>query len=164
LGVMSSERSAIEEAAMTLMNDNFSQLGLGIKVLTVKLQNIVPPAGVQDAFEDVNRASQDAERYISEGKEAYKREIPLAKGKADQQIQIAEGYAVERINQAHGDVARFNAVYQEYRKAPAVTKERLYLETIEQVFNTNDKTLLIDGKLNNVLPIKNLDLKKGGKE
>ena len=164
LGVMSSERSAIEEAAMTLMNDNFSQLGLGIKVLTVKLQNIVPPAGVQDAFEDVNRASQDAERYISEGKEAYKREIPLAKGKADQQIQIAEGYAVERINQAHGDVARFNAVYQEYRKSPAVTKERLYLETIEQVFNTNDKTLLIDGKLNNVLPIKNLDLKKGGKE
>jgi len=164
LDVMSSERSAIEEAAKVLMNENFNQLGLGIRVSTVKLQNIVPPAGVQDAFEDVNRASQDAERYISEGKEAYKREIPLAKGKADQQIQIAEGYAVERINQAHGDVARFNAVYQEYRKSPAVTKERLYLETLEQVFNANDKTLLIDGKLNNVLPIKNLDLKKGAAE
>jgi len=161
---MGSARSSIEEAATELMNENFNQFGLGIKVITVRLQNIVPPVGVQDAFEDVNRASQDAERYINEGKEAYKKEIPLAQGKAEQQIQSAEGYAVKRVNQARGDVARFNAVYAEYRKSPQITKERLYLETMEHVFGAKQNPLLIDGKLTNVLPIKNLDGKKGGEQ
>lgn len=164
LDVMGSARSSIEEAATELMNENFNQFGLGIKVITVRLQNIVPPVGVQDAFEDVNRASQDAERYINEGKEAYKKEIPLAQGKAEQQIQSAEGYAVKRVNEARGDVARFNAVYAEYRKSPQITKERLYLETMEHVFSAKQNPLLIDGKLTNVLPIKNLDGKKGGEQ
>ena len=164
MDVMGSARSSIEEAATELMNENFNQFGLGIKVITVRLQNIVPPVGVQDAFEDVNRASQDAERYINEGKEAYKKEIPLAQGKAEQQIQSAEGYAVKRVNQARGDVARFNAVYAEYRKSPQITKERLYLETMEHVFSAKQNPLLIDGKLTNVLPIKNLDGKKGGEQ
>ncbi len=155
LDVMGSERTAIETAALDTMNDNFRTLGLGINVIGVKLQNIVPPTGVQDAFEDVNKASQDMERYINEGKEAYNREIPLAKGKADQEIQVAEGYAVERVNKAKGDVARFTAVYDEYKKAPDITRERLYLETMKEVFTTNGTTL-IDSNLENMLPIKNL--------
>ena len=146
------------------MNENFEQLGLGIKIITVRLQNIVPPVGVQDAFEDVNRANQDAERYINEGKEAYNKEIPLAQGKADQKLKVAEGYAIERINQAKGDVARFNAVYEEYRKAPGVTKQRLYLETMEQVFGASDQAVLIDDKITNMLPIKNLTEKKGAEQ
>lgn len=156
LDVMGSERTAIETAALDTMNENFKTLGLGINVIGVKLQNIVPPTGVQDAFEDVNKASQDMERYINEGKEAYNREIPLAKGKADQEIQVAEGYAVERVNKAKGDVARFTAVYDEYKKAPEITRERLYLETMKQVFTT-DGTTLIDSNLENMLPIKNLN-------
>lgn len=156
LNVMGSERSTIEEKALELMNENFKSLGLGINVITVRLQNIVPPAGVQDAFEDVNKASQDMERFINEGKEAYNSEIPLAQGKADQQIQIAEGYAIERVNKAKGDVARFNAVYQEYLRAPQITRERLYLETMESIFKTKDNSTLIDKNLENVLPIKTL--------
>ncbi len=155
LDVMGSERTAIETSALDTMNDNFRALGLGINVIGVKLQNIVPPTGVQDAFEDVNKASQDMERYINEGKEAYNREIPLAKGRADQELQVAEGYAVERVNKAKGDVARFTSVYQEYKKAPAITRERLYLETMKEVFTSNDTTL-IDSNLDNMLPIKNL--------
>ena len=157
LSVMGSERSNIENLAQEMMNENFNSLGLGISVIAVKLQNIVPPEGVQDAFEDVNKASQDLERYINEGKEAYNREIPLAQGKADQQIQIAEGYAVERVNKAKGDVARFKAVYEEYKMAPAITKERLYLETMEEIFKSGEGTTLIDDKLDNMLPIKNLN-------
>mgnify|MGYP000909115667 CR=1 FL=1 len=156
LDVMGSERSTIEEKSLELMNENFKSLGLGINVITVRLQNIVPPAGVQDAFEDVNKASQDMERFINEGKEAYNSEIPLAQGKADQQIQIAEGYAIERVNKAKGDVARFNAVYQEYLRAPQITRERLYLETMESVFKTKENSTLIDKNLENVLPIKTL--------
>ncbi|MBO7485249.1 MAG: FtsH protease activity modulator HflK, partial [Spirochaetaceae bacterium] len=105
LDIMGSERSAIQNAALDLMNDNFQQLGLGITVNTVRLQNIVPPAGVQDAFDDVNKAIQDMNRFINEGKEAYNAEIPKAKGEADQQILIAQGYAAERVNKAKGDVA-----------------------------------------------------------
>ncbi len=156
LDVMGNERSAIESQALDLMNENFRQLGLGINVLTVRLQNIVPPTAVQTAFEDVNMAIQDMNRFINEGKEAYNSEIPRAQGNADRQIQVAQGYAVERVNKALGDVARFNSVYEEYSKAPSVTRKRLYIETMEEIFNSQEKPTLIDGQLDNVLPVKTL--------
>ncbi len=159
LDVMGRERSNIESNAVEMMNKQFQNLGMGINVFAVKLQNIVPPSGVQDAFEDVNKAIQDMNRFINEGKESYNAEIPRAQGEADRQIQIAEGYASERVNRAKGDVARFNSVYEEYRKAPAITRQRLYLETMEEIFNTqakDKKPSLIDGELDNVLPIKDL--------
>ncbi len=155
LAVMGSERANIENQALDMMNENFKSLGLGINVIAVKLQNIVPPSGVQDAFEDVNKAIQDMNRFINEGKEAYNAEIPKAQGEADKLVQIAEGYAAERVNRAKGDAARFNFVYDEYRKAPRVTKDRIYLETMTEVFGA-DKPTVIDGKLNNVLPVKAL--------
>ncbi len=164
LDVMGAERSSIENLAQQMMNDNFSQLGLGINVIAVKLQNIVPPSGVQDAFEDVNKAIQDMNRFINEGKEAYNAEIPKAQGEAEQKVQVAEGYASERVNMALGDVARFNSVYDEYRRAPRVTKDRIYLETMEEIFNSETKPTVIDGKLNNVLPIKTLSSQNSQKE
>ncbi len=156
LSIMGSERNSIETKGLELMNSNYKQLGLGIKVNTVKLQNIVPPKGVQDAFEDVNKSIQDMNRLINEGKEAYNAEIPKAQGEADQTILVAQGYATERVNKAKGDVSRFNSVYEEYKKAPKVTRERIYLETMESVFGNQKNATLIDGKLNNMLPIKNL--------
>lgn len=154
LDVMGSERSNIETLALDMMNENFDSLGLGISVSAVRLQNIVPPSGVQDAFEDVNKATQDMNRFINEGKEAYNKEIPLAQGESDRQIQIAEGYAAERVNKAKGDVARFNSVYEEYKKSPRVTRERLYIETMEEVMGGENKPELIDGKLENLVPVK----------
>ena len=115
LAVMGSERTSIETLALDKMNSYFENLGLGISVIAVKLQNIVPPSGVQDAFEDVNKATQDMNRFINEGKEAYNAEIPKAQGEADRLLQVAQGYAAERVNMAKGDVARFNAVYEEYK-------------------------------------------------
>ena len=153
---MESERSAIQTSALELMNENFKQLGLGINVILVQLQNIVPPEGVQQAFDDVNKAIQDKNRFINEGKEVYNAEIPRAQGEANQQVLVAEGYAAERINRAQGDVARFNAVYEEYKKSPKVTRERLYLEAMESVFSEQHNSTLIDSKLDNMLPIKNL--------
>ena len=160
LDIMGAERSSIENSALEMMNENFRQLGLGINVITVKLQNIIPPSGVQDAFEDVNKAIQDMNRFINEGKEAYNSEIPKAQGEADRRIQVAEGYAAERVNMAKGDVARFNSVYDEYRRSPKVTKDRIYLETMNEIFGADTKPVLIDGKLDNVLPVKNLGAKQ----
>ena len=156
LDVMGLERSSIQNQAQIKMNEYFDSLGIGISVIAVQLQNVVPPKGVQDAFEDVNKASQDMERYINEGKEAYNAQIPLSQGIAEQQIQIAEGYAVDRINRAKGDVARFSAIYAEYQKSPSVTRERLYLEMMEQIFSNTKNATIIDKQLDNMLPIKNL--------
>ncbi|HPX25529.1 MAG TPA: FtsH protease activity modulator HflK [Treponemataceae bacterium] len=156
LDVMTTERSNIQEAAMQMMNENFNSLGLGINIIAVQLQNVVPPPGVQAAFEDVNKASQDMERFINEGIEAYNAQIPLAQGQADQEIQIAQGYAIDRVNRAKGDVARFKSVYNEYKKAPAITRERLYLETMEEIFKSKKNSTLIDSELDNVLPVKTL--------
>lgn len=158
LDVMGTERQQIETQAVSMMNEQFNELGMGINVFAVNLQNIVPPEGVQSAFEDVNKAIQDMNRFINEGKENYNAEIPKAKGEADRQVQVAQGYASERINKAKGDVSRFNAVYEEYKKAPEVTKKRLYIETMEEIFaGEEEKPTLIDGELTNVLPVKNLD-------
>lgn len=161
LAVLGSARTAIEEEARVFINETLSGYGLGIQVIGVRLQNIVPPAGVQAAFEDVNKAQQDMNRLINEGKEAYNREIPRARGEADRIIQVARGYASERVNVANGDVARFKAVYEEYRKAPDVTRDRLYFEVMEEVFKDAEGITLIDKELGNFIPLMNLGSQAG---
>lgn len=157
LDVIGSEREDIEFIGQERMNEIFDSYELGINVTALKLQNIVPPKGaVQNAFEDVNKAIQDRSRFIEEGKEAYNQAIPRARGQALQIIQEAEGYREERINRAHGDTARFRAVYDEYRLNPEVTRSRLYFEMFEDVFVTADGTDLIDRNLDNFIPLKNL--------
>jgi membrane protease subunit HflK len=156
LDVIGPERQAIENNSITMMNEKLKEFGIGVHVINVQLQNIVPPAGVQSAFEDVNKAIQDMNRLINEGKEAYNSQIPKASGEAEKAVQEAQGYAAERVNRAQGDVARFNSVYNEYRKAPEVTRKRLYLETVESLFAEEKGTNLVDKNLENFLPLKNL--------
>jgi membrane protease subunit HflK len=156
MDIMGPQRSVIEAEGTDFMNETFRNYGLGINVIAVKLQNIDPPAGVQDAFDDVNKAIQDMNRLINEGQQVYNEEIPKAKGEADRRIQVAQGYAAERVNQANGEVERFNLVYNEYRRAPEVTRQRLYYEMIEEVFKDSQGTALIDRNLDNFLPLRNL--------
>jgi len=157
LDVIGQQRTTIEEEGTAMMNEMLKGYGLGISILAVKLQNIVPPKGVQQAFEDVNKAIQDMNRLINEGKEAYNGEIPRAQGEADQMVQVAQGYATERVNESKGNVARFNSVYDEYRKAPDVTRRRLYYEMIDDVFGKETGTTVIDKRFSNVLQTRNLD-------
>ncbi|MDR0377973.1 MAG: FtsH protease activity modulator HflK [Spirochaetaceae bacterium] len=161
MDIMGPERSTIEAEGAAFMNETFRSYGLGIDVIAVKLQNIDPPKGVQEAFDDVNKAEQDMNRLINEGQQAYNAEIPKARGEADQLVQIAQGYAAERVNRANGDVARFNSVFEEYRKAPDVTRQRLYYEMIEEVFKDDRETLIIDRIFDNFLPLRNLDAQSG---
>jgi membrane protease subunit HflK len=165
LAIMSSERTSIEIESQERMQKAFDSYNLGVRVVTVKLQNIVPPVGeVQDAFEDVNKSIQDMNRLINEGKEQYNREIPRAQGEASQLIQVAEGYAAERVNNAQGDVARFSAVLEAYSTSKDITARRLYIETMEEILRKADAgTLtLIDRELDNFLPISNLTGSQGG--
>jgi len=156
MDIMGIERSAIEAEALVLMNDTFNEYVIGINVINVRLQNVTPPSGVQEAFEDVNRAIQDRERLINEGQQSYNEAIPRARGDADRLVQEARGYALERVNRANGDVARFNSVYQEYTRAPDVTRQRLYYEMIEEVFMNENGMTIIDRNLSNFLPLMNV--------
>lgn len=157
LNVIGSERSNIEQQGQEIMQKTFDSYDMGVLITTVKLQNIVPPVGeVQDAFEDVNKAVQDMNRLINEGKEQYNQQIPKARGQAKQLIQEAQGYAAERVNNAEGDVARFISVLDEYEESPDVTRTRLYIETLEEIFGGEEATDLIDRDLENFLPLKNL--------
>jgi len=156
MDVMTRERPAIESEAQRIMAERFSAYGLGIIVTAVALQSVGPPSGVQHAFEDVNMAIQDMERLISDGMRAYNEAIPRARGEAQQMILVAQGYAVERVNRARGEVARFNAVLDEYLLAPAVTRRRLYYEMMEHVFSNMEGTVLVDHNLRNFLPMLNL--------
>jgi membrane protease subunit HflK len=160
LGVMGPERTGIQENAVQMMNVAFNKYGLGIVVTQVQLQNIVPPEGVQESFEDVNKAIQDMNRLINEGKGSYNAEIPRARGEADQVIEVAQGYSTERVNVAKGDAARFISVLEEYQKSPDVTRRRLYYEMVDSVFKDATNLQLIDRNFTNFLPLKNLDAVK----
>lgn len=152
LSIMTSERSAIEAEAQVMLQKTLSSYEMGVRILTVKLQDVVPPAGnVQDAFEDVNKAIQDMNKLINEGKESYNSIIPAAQGEANRLIQEAEGYAAERVNNAKGDVARFESVRNEYENSKDVTKQRLYIETMEEVLGEGNLTV-IDASLKGLLP------------
>ena len=155
LAIMTSERTNIEYEAQREMQELFDSYGFGIEIVAVKLQNMMPPEGeVQDAFEDVNKAIQDMNTLINEGKQYYNQEIPAAQGEAEKMIAEAEGYAAERINRAEGDTARFNAVRNEYEKNKEITRERLYIETMEDVLTSDGSITLIDSNLENMLPVK----------
>ena len=159
LSVMTSERTKIEVEAQEEMQKIFDNYSLGVRIVTVKLQNIVPPVGaVQDAFEDVNKAIQDMNRLINEGKQNYNKIIPSAKGEANKVVQVAQGYAAERVNQAEGDVARFNSVLEVYKQNEEITRTRLYIEAMESIINPAEggSVTLVDKKLSNFLPIQML--------
>ncbi|MFP4374212.1 MAG: FtsH protease activity modulator HflK [Spirochaetaceae bacterium] len=155
--VIGAERATIETEGRQQMNDTLDSYGLGINITQVRLQNIVPPAGrVQDAFEDVNKAVQDLNRLINEGREEYNREIPRADGQGQRIVQEARGYAAERVNRAQGDTARFNEVLTEYQADPQTTRTRLYYEMVESAFDEAEASELVDRNLDNFLPLLNL--------
>lgn len=158
LSVMTSLRTQIEYEAQIAMQELFDNYGFGIEVVTVKLQNIVPPEGsVQDAFEDVNKAIQDMNSYINEGKQYYNQEIPAAEGQAEKIIAEANGYASERINMAKGDTARFDAMREAYESDEETTARRLYIETMEDIITSESgNTVLIDKNLETFIPFRDL--------
>jgi membrane protease subunit HflK len=135
------------KAAMQVMLDRYKT---GLIVSAVAIQNAQPPNDVQAAFDDATKAGQDRERQINEG-EAYANDVvPRAKGNAARLTQESEGYRVRVVESAEGDASRFRQVLAEYSKAPGVTRERLYIDTMQQIFSSTNK-LLIDTHNNSQL-------------
>ena len=129
----------------------------GLRIDQVVLQDVNPPETVKPSFNAVNQAQQERETLINQAESEYNQVIPRARGEAQETIQLAEAYALNRVNRAIGESSRFNSLYDEYIKAPEVTKKRLYFETLERVIPKIGDKIIVDEKGNNVLPLLNLN-------
>ena len=136
------------------------QYETGLKVEQVVLQDVNPPDEVKPSFNEVNQAQQERERMINEARTQFNRVIPKARGEAQQTIQESEGYAADRVNRAKGDAARFESLYAAYRRAPDVTRRRIYLETMQKILPAVERTVVVDDDMKNLLPL--LSLTKEG--
>jgi membrane protease subunit HflK len=125
----------------------------GIKVDQIVLQDVTPPESVKPAFNEVNEAQQEREKLINQARSEYNKVIPKAKGDAARVIEEAKGYAIERVNQARGEATKFNAVFKEYSKAPEVTQQRIYLETMNEVLSKVGRKLITDKETTGILPL-----------
>jgi len=126
-------RIEYEVSAKEALQKLLDEYETGIHIVTVKLQSSNPPQKVRPAFNEVNKALQQKETRINEAMKAYNEAVPKTKGEAKKAIETAKGYAAERVNQALGDIAKFESIYAEYAKAPDITKQRMYLETMSKV-------------------------------
>ena len=158
--VLTVGRQEMEVKALEKLQTIASTLNMGIHIDQVQLGNVNPPLEVKDSFDEVNRAQQQKESSINQANGEYNRVIPEARGKAEQSVSQAEGYATPRVNEAEGDTARFKALLTEYQKAPAVTKKRIYLETLSEVLPNVPGKIIIDDKVPQFLPLMNLQPNK----
>jgi membrane protease subunit HflK len=156
-------RQEIESEALTKMQALSTKYAMGISIDQVQLKNINPPGPVQESFNEVNQAQQEKEKLINEARRDYNKVIPLAEGEKDQRIREADGYRLKRVNEAQGDVARFNALLEEYNKAPEVTRRRIYIETLQDVMPGIRSKIIIDEQTRSILPLLNLDSQKAEK-
>ena len=108
------------------------------------MQDVNPPDPVKPSFNGVNEAEQQRSTLINQARADYNRVVPRAAGEAEQTIQQAEGYALNRVNTAQGEVSRFNDLYEEYIKAPEVTKRRIFLETMEEILPKMGQKIITD--------------------
>ncbi len=153
--VLTTERSTLAVKIQKELQKTLDSYELGVRIVTVKFQDVNPPEKVKAAFNGVNEAEQQKESMILQAREQYNKMVPKAKGEAKRTLQEAEGYALERVNNSKGEVQKFLAILTEYKRSPEVTRRRLYLETLENVLPRLRETYILDpdGKSSSVLPI-----------
>jgi membrane protease subunit HflK len=149
--ILTTEQASIAQEVRQIMQATLDAYHAGVLVNIVQLQAAQPPAEVRQAFFDVNAAQQDAVRVQNEAERDASRIVPEARGDASRIVQQAEAYREQSVADATGQAARFRQVYEAYRKAPDISRERIFLETMERVFGGVDK-FIIDQKGQGVVP------------
>jgi len=155
--VLTVGRQEIATTVTLKLQELCNQYETGIKVEQVVLQDVNPPEPVKPAFNEVNEAQQEREKLINQAHSEYNRVIPKASGEASRTIEEARGYALERVNQAKGEAAKFNSVFAEYRRAKEVTRQRIYLETMNSIMQKVGRKLITDEKNTGILPLFQLE-------
>jgi membrane protease subunit HflK len=144
--ILTGARQTIETAVQELMQKTLNEYGAGILVQQVQLQKVDPPTQVIDSFRDVQAARSDLERAQNEAQTYANRVVPEARGRAAKITQDAEAYREQTVAEAKGETSRFLQIYDQYKKAPGVTRERMYLETMERILGENSKTIIDTGQ------------------
>jgi membrane protease subunit HflK len=158
------KRDEIAAMAKELLQKELDEAETGINITTLEMQKTNVPETVQPSWNEVNQAEQEREKLIEQARKGYNTIIPQARGQAEKTIKEAEGYALDRVNRAQGDASRFLALYEEYSKAPDVTKRRLYLEALRDVFPKLGDKYIVDAGQENLLPLLNLGQPLGGQK
>jgi membrane protease subunit HflK len=143
--VLTGARQTIETAVQALMQKTLDSYRAGVQIMNVQMQKVDPPQSVIDAFRDVQAARTDLERMQNQAQTYANQVVPEARGKAAKTIQDAEAYREQTVAEAKGQVSRFNQIYEQYKKSPQVTRQRMYLETMERVLGGTDKFILDSG-------------------
>lgn len=155
--VLTTGRQRIASEAKDVLQALADRYDAGVDIQQLVLQDVNPPDPVKPSFNEVNQAIQEKERAINEAQAELNKEIPRARGEAEQAIRAAEGYAIERVNRARGEAHRFTAVLAEYRRAPDVTRRRLYLETLAEVLPRAGQKVIIDEAAKGLTPILSME-------
>jgi membrane protease subunit HflK len=161
--ILTTGRSVIENLVEADLQKLCNQYEMGVEIDQVILQDVNPPELVKPSFNGVNQAQQEKESQIYKARAEYNSVIPRAEGEASQVIEMARGYAIERINMAAGEADRFNAIYKAYQKAPEVTRQRLYLESMQKVLGQVGRKIIVDHESSGILPLLNLSPEGGSK-
>ena len=151
--VLTVGRQEIENIVEQKLQELSTQYEMGITIDQVVLQNVTPPGPVKPSWDEVNQAEQQRDQLMNEARAAYNKVIPRAEGEAEQAVLQAQGYSLNRVNHAEGDAARFNLLYESYRKAPEVTRRRMYLETMQKVLPRLGGKLFLDENADGVMPL-----------
>ncbi len=156
------KRQEIAVQAREYLQKELDEAETGIGVTTIEMKRTTVPEPVQPSWNEVNQSIQEKEKMIYQAREEYNKMIPQARGQAEKTIKSAEGFALDRVNRAKGDASRFLSLYEEYFKARDVTRRRLYLEALRDVFPKLGNKYIIDAEQQNFLPLLNLGQPKGG--
>ncbi|MEO0671558.1 MAG: FtsH protease activity modulator HflK [Pseudomonadota bacterium] len=163
--ILTGAREATERAVQALMQQTLDDYKSGILITQVQLKQVDPPTNVIDSFRDVQAARADQERLQNEASAYANRVVPEARGEAERILQAAEAYKEQTVAEATGQADRFKKIYEEYRKAPEVTRQRLFYETMERVFGNTDKVIIDTGNSGSgvvpYLPLDSLTSQRG---
>lgn len=140
--ILTADREPIQDQVRSLMQQSLDAYGAGVTVTRAQMQRVDPPAQVIDAYRDVQAARADLERMRNEAQAYANNVVPVARGEAARILQDAEGYKGKVIAEAQGEAARFTSIYDEYKKAPEVTRRRIYLETMQNILANSNKIIV----------------------
>jgi membrane protease subunit HflK len=141
-GILTTDRASVETDVQKRMQDLLDAYHAGVLVKQVQLQSVDAPSQVLSAYRDVTAAQQDQQRAVNEAETYANKVVPEAEGGAARIVAEANAYREQTILEAKGQTSRYNQIYEQYKKAPAVTRERMYLETMEHVLGPMDKTIV----------------------
>ena len=155
--VLTVKRVEIAQMAKRELQQILDSFDMGIQIGTVELQDVTPPDKVKPAFNEVNQSEQEKERMINEAEKYRNQVIPRARGEALQRVEEAQGYRAQRVNRAEGETEAFKAIVAQYRNAPEVTRQRMYLEMLDSVLPQIGRVIVVEEGQSGPIPFLNLD-------